>query len=65
MKGLKESHVPQDDPMFSEGPTLYIKESDRRPTPSTPISPSKRDKPTGRASPRQKQKAGPQDPQQE
>ena len=50
MKFSKISPVPQDDPMFSEGPTLYIKESDRTPTPSTPSLPSRPDKPSGPAS---------------
>ncbi len=54
VKGLKISHVPQNDPMFSEGPTLYIKESDRISTTSTPSSPTKPVKPSVPASPKKR-----------
>ena len=40
-KNLGVSLAKRDDPIFSEGPTFYTRQSDRGSTPSTPSSPNK------------------------
>ena len=49
-KLLERSPMPQDDPIFREGPTLYMKRSRRPSTGSTPSSQDRPSEPTAPAS---------------
>ncbi len=62
-KSLGRSLAGRDDPIFKEGPTFYMRKSDRASTPSTESSPKRQDKGSGRASKGRARKAPPSNPE--
>ncbi len=62
MKFSKGSLAGPDDPIFKEGPTFYMRRSDRASTPSTESSPKRPVKASGRVSKGLVQKASPPSP---